>query len=302
VPERDKKVVLAFSADWHLSDKPPLVRSSEKSWWDVQSRYFDQIRRLTKNIPLVVAGDIFDKPNPSVGFINFCIDEIPEMYAIPGNHEMPYHSYDYLESSAFIILQKCKKIRMFEHLDLGNGVILHGFPFGSPLEPCKEPSSFHIDVAVTHEFVWTDKTGYPGAKPKAHLDSFRERATGYDLVICGDNHKPFKVTKQTPMIVNCGSLMRLTIDQLDYRPRIWYLYSDNTVEPVYLDTTEDVFLTPERILECVNSEKIESLIDLLQECREEFASFPDVVLRVLDENNVDAEVRQVVLSAMQRSS
>jgi hypothetical protein len=96
--------------------------------------------------------------------------------------------------------------------------------------------------------------------------------------------------------------MRLTIDQLDYRQRIWYLYSDNTVEPVYLDTTEDVFLTPERILECVNSEKIESLIDLLQECREEFASFPDVVLRVLDENNVDAEVRQVVLSAMQRSS
>lgn len=294
VQERPKKVVLAFSADWHLSLHPPLARSTEKDWLGVQYRYFCQIKKIVGDTPLVVAGDVFDKPNPPIELVNFCIDEMPKIYAIPGNHELPYHSYDYLECSAFATLAKAGVITMFERLELSNQVILHGFPFGTSLEPLKKPSSFHIDVAVVHEFVWTNSTGFPGAKDTSHLSKFREKADGYDLVIIGDNHKPFRATKQTPMIVNCGSLFRRSIDQIDHTPMIWLLYSDNSVESVLLDTSGDVFFTPTKLFESLPGLDMSELVTTLQDTKEEFVSFTDVLLRLLDSVE-NPEVREVVL-------
>lgn len=69
-------------SDIHLSTKQPICRI-DKNWMEVQKRYINQLYSLTGNdfgVPIVMAGDLFDKWNQSPEMINWCIDNLPEMY------------------------------------------------------------------------------------------------------------------------------------------------------------------------------------------------------------------------------
>ena len=52
-------------------------------------RSLEQIRDLQKEFdcPVICAGDIFDKWNSPPELINFAYDNLPEIYAIPGQHD-----------------------------------------------------------------------------------------------------------------------------------------------------------------------------------------------------------------------
>ena len=48
--------------------------------------------------------------------------------------------------------------------------------------------------------------------------------TKFDLIVCGDNHKSFAFSKgkeKKRYLVNCGSLMRSSIDQIDHVPCVY---------------------------------------------------------------------------------
>ena len=146
----DKTVVAVLVSDLHLDDKPPVFRSPERDWLATQEGYLDQLRFLVRsvgNVPLFVAGDVFNKWNP----INWAIDRLPECHAVPGQHDLRHHNLQDLEKTAYWTLVKAGVIR---HLKQGiahpvGQVVAHGFPWGVDVYPCKEPPhTFAVQLAV----------------------------------------------------------------------------------------------------------------------------------------------------------
>src|SRR5690242_10190233 len=103
-----KTLVAVAIADIHLSVDPPRFRSVEENWLEVQKKYLEQVFSITWNngvpVPLLIAGDIFDRAAPTPEIINFALDVFGKsrasyIYAIPGNHDLPNHRYEEMDRS-----------------------------------------------------------------------------------------------------------------------------------------------------------------------------------------------------------
>jgi len=106
-----------------------------------------------------------------------------------------------------------------------------------------------INIAVCHEYKWIKEHKYGTASPDTefkakHLEG--DRVKGWDVIVYGDNHKGWYTKKGKTTIWNCGSLIRRHSDEIDYKPRVGLLMIDGSVEPHFLDISQDKFLTPEQ--------------------------------------------------------
>ncbi len=77
-----------FVSDIHLSAKPPALRHLEPNWFEAMARPIREMRRLAEklDVPVICGGDIFDFWNPPAELISFAIQELPKLYAVPGQH------------------------------------------------------------------------------------------------------------------------------------------------------------------------------------------------------------------------
>ena len=101
-------VIAVLCSDIHLSLKCPVARSAEPNWLEATKRSLDELRSVAEehNAHVVVAGDIFDRWNSPPEIINFAIENLPNCYAIPGQHDLPNHRYEEIERSAYYTLIK----------------------------------------------------------------------------------------------------------------------------------------------------------------------------------------------------
>src|SRR5688572_18895632 len=96
--------IAILCADLHLTLRPPLCRA-DKNWMLTQRDYLLQIRKLqepahlknhleaTAKIPVICAGDIFDRWNPPPELVNFALRFLPNgMICVPGQHDLPNHN------------------------------------------------------------------------------------------------------------------------------------------------------------------------------------------------------------------
>lgn len=254
-----RKIVVAICcSDIHLSLKPPVARAREEDWLLAQARPLWQLKKIadTYDVPVLCAGDIFDRWNSPPELINYAIKHLPKMYAIPGQHDLPMHNVDSIHRSAYWTLVEAGIIQHIPNLEnahIGWGIELHGFPWGVELWPA-EQRCFHnptshcpskvrkntIKVALIHQYIWTDGYSYPGAPNSGKIKAFGKNITGWDVVIVGDNHKGFTTRHRGVIILNCGGLQRRASDEIDYRPQVGLLYNDGTIEHKRLDVSADI--------------------------------------------------------------
>lgn len=238
-------IALAMS-DIHLSHKPPVWRSAEADWYAAMKRSFDEIKELLGGIQeqggsilWIVGGDIFHKWNSPPSLINFAIDSFSgqDVLAIPGQHDLPNHLDSQLEMSPFYTLMMSESItNIDETTEEIMGVNVHGYGWNTSIE--------HDDtnecISVVHRYVWMDGCSYHGAPNTSKVKEIADSLGNPKLIITGDNHIGF--WHQKTRTFNCGSLSRLNKDQQHYRPRIGIVYSDLSIIPYYLDTSNDVTL------------------------------------------------------------
>ncbi len=252
--------------------------------------------------PVLVAGDIFDKSNPPHELTNWAIKHLPKMYAVPGNHDAPMHNLKDLHKSAYWTLVEAGVIINLEPgkpIEVGQ-LRLHGFPFGHPVTPLEHKrGDLMLDVAVIHSFIWTKSTGYEGAPEDQKLSAWRERLSGFDVACLGDNHCPVVSQRERLTIINCGSLMRRTISQADYKPAVWLLRSDGSVEPHYLDISKDRLDVGEAKGIVGKGINVEGFVSELLALGDSAISFAEAVKRTMDSEKVPDEVRAIVLQAME---
>lgn len=251
------KAIALFVSDIHLSDRPPLFRATEPDWFMVMAGYMDQLKTVheyteklnKREVPIFCAGDIFHKWNPSPRLINWAIENVPKMYSIPGQHDLPLHRYSQIEDSAYWTLVKADILTdMKAGVTYGfpGGLHVTSFPWGTPLKECTRPEG--INVALVHAYCWRAGHGYHGAEDTQTAKVHAHHLTGFDVAVFGDNHKGFdcivrnKKKNTTLTVVNCGGFMIRNRDELDRKPRITSLHADGSVHSWWLDISLDEYL------------------------------------------------------------
>ena len=93
--------------DLHLSHKRPRCRA-EEDWTTTQLNYLYQVKEILSdhgNPPLVITGDMFDKWEQPLWFVNMIVDWFQGHLALPlciaGNHDLPDHDPASLIRSAY---------------------------------------------------------------------------------------------------------------------------------------------------------------------------------------------------------
>jgi len=296
-------------SDIHLQAKPPVARSAEPDWFAAMARPLTEVADLAEqhDCPVFYAGDIFDRWDARPEIVNFALAHLPDGYAIPGQHDLPYHDYQEIKRSAYWTLVEAAKLVNLVPAELTQGgasilawpdLIVYGFPWGHQPEPIK-PIKGTIQLAIVHGFIWQKGTGYPGASVEAKVGAYRERLQGYTAAAFGDNHKGFLADAGGVAVCNCGGLMRRHTDERDYQPGVGLLHADGSITRHYLDTTEDQFIETTEA-----EEVVEQVLDMsafvtgLRELGADDAlDFLLAVERFLQGNEVSDRAQEIILAA-----
>lgn len=247
-----KTVIAVATSDWHLSSRPPIARCSESNWFDCMKYAIGQVNRIAAryNVPVILAGDLFNKWDSSAELINFAMDVLPgPIIAVPGQHDLPYHDLKQMHRSAYGTLCKTRHIDSLSPTSFAHDLVdcttdskkvkLHGYAWGEPIKRPK-PLRGCVYIAVVHKYIWIDGHSFLNAPASACIcKKTAAEFKGYSVVISGDNHKGFVHTQNGILFINCGSLMRRAADQADYKPFVTLLHDDLTATRIFLDVSQD---------------------------------------------------------------
>lgn len=298
-------VVAATVGDCHFRADRPRCRK-EPDWYAVMKDHLDQLRAILlkhKAPPLFYAGDIFHKWNAPPELINFLLSEMPSGYAVPGNHDLPYHNYEDRKKSAYWTLVKARKLTDLQpgQTVSRDGLSVTAFPFGST--PTFEPSPGPVRIALVHAYCWRDGHTHPGAPEDQHADSWMSALAGYTGLVFGDNHQAFNVleVEKLPWVRNGGCFIRQTTSEMDVQPTVGLVWSDGSLTEERLDRRHDEFVPADEWNEEVSElgdGRMQELLEELSMVGKHKQDFRATLKRAADKSTVSAEVRRLVLDFM----
>lgn len=310
---KTRPVALVIS-DLHLSLKQPSCRA-DKDWMEVQANHLQQVKDLAKGlsdkIPILCAGDVFDRWNPPPELIHFALKHLPDgMICVPGQHDLPNHRIEEMDRSGYGVLDEAGKILDISH----GGPLVHGkmdvYGYGwgqeilSPGQHRFEEASFmprkgQIAVALIHRYCWYKEASYPGAPEESNLLNLSKELEGYHAAFFGDNHIGFmKKLKSGLTVVNCGGFIRRKSDEIPLVPKVSILHDDGSVEQRPLDTSFEKFHDrPEEREELPVNMK--EFIESLEGLGEHGLDFRRAVLNHLESEKINPKTKEIILEALQ---
>jgi DNA repair exonuclease SbcCD nuclease subunit len=245
-------------------------------------------------VPIYLAGDLGQRSQWPNWLIEKFIDKINEHDHIHilmafGQHDLPEHSIDLFPKSAVGVLFQSGYIE----IEPEEKEPISIFHYGDKIS--KSDGSV---VAISHQMVIEDKPEWPGQvadSAKSLLKKFPE----YKLILCGDNHKPFTMEYEGRILVNPGSMMRTTADQIDHKPRV-YLWDGEQVEPVYLPIEQDVISREHIDIGQHRNERITAYVDRLNTNYEIGLDFKKNMVDHFKANRTRKEIKERVWGAMEK--
>ena len=324
--ETHKRVAALAIADLHLSHVAPIARSCE-DWFAVMERQLRQLSALKDEheCPILCAGDLFDRPCPPISLVNWVMANLPQMYCVPGNHDLPCHRREDMAKCSYGTLVEAERI-----IDLepgkplaigraGKALVLHGFGCGTPVKPLarNSRSDLALHVAVCHEYVWAVGKGYTGAPDDALVgykwySDFWKRLHGYDVAVFGDNHISFQFKRRkhktregvetgetNPALFNCGGFFCRKSDERGHKPSVGLIHEDGTVSRQYLDVSADKWLDPDQVPAEANGIGFQGFIEQLGDLGAAAMDFAASVHRSLERDKVPQEVKDFMLAALE---
>lgn len=300
VPKSNPIAVLV--SDIHLSTLKPICRA-DKDWMEVQARYLAQLADIAREdeLPILVAGDIFDRWNPTPELIHFALEHLPDdVITIPGQHDLPSHRLDLMHRSGYGVLVKAGKIRDASH---GNtlqlrGFNLNGFGWEQEIKPPPLVVSGRMNVALIHRYFWMKDKGYPGAPESNLVSAYTKQLKGYQVAVTGDNHTFFTGYAGDCLVWNCGGFIRRKSDEIYRQPSVGVLHDDGTIERVKLDTSGDQFEDlPEKKEETPFN--MREFIAGLEELGEHGLNYKETVENHLRKEDLHPRVKDYILKALE---
>jgi hypothetical protein len=302
------KEIAILCSDLHLSLQAPACRA-DKDWLTVQADYLHQLKRraggndLKPALPVICAGDIFDRWNAPPELIRFALCHLPNgMICVAGQHDLPNHSHSEMHRSAYGVLVEAEKIRDISFSKepwIAEHFIAYGFGWNQKIE-LNEPLSREgsVNLAVIHRYVSFDAaTAYVGADESTRLNRMPELKS-FDAVLLGDNHIPWCWRR---CFFNHGTFIRRKSDEIHLEPAMGILHSDGTITRELYDTSKDRFHENAKERETV-SDTMRQFIEGLEGLGEHGLNFRTAVKHHLESNKLPDETKRIILESLEEKS
>lgn len=291
-----KQVDAILTADIHLTETTPISRTD--NYIEAQDRKLAFLKQLETqyDCPVIDAGDIFDYWKASPWLIARAYKNLPsEIYTIPGNHDLPEHSMQQYEKSALHVLEVALAIRRLSKTPYDrHDFTIAGFAYGEKLE------DVNADIVVIHDLVYEGNPPWPNAVGYQPKDLFKI-FTKPRLILTGHYHMALVAkSKDGRLVVNPGSMMRMTIVQKDYKPRCYlYNFDDNEVEPVYFPIEEEVFDDRHIVEPKEKEERLSAFIEKLNMEWDLRLSFRANLETFFKKNKVNRKVEELIWQSLE---
>lgn len=296
-------------ADLHIRSNRPQFRKDE--YFKTVCTKFRQIISLSNKhcAHIIVAGDFFDSVKVGHKVVNTILKIMENLsgkqrvFVVAGQHDMSYHTQD-LTGSPLQTLIHAGKIELLTHerpsvvVEDGKEDWLYGCSFGELIEtnPAHKDPILVIHHAVTeYEPPWFLSDAMSS---KEMLKKYSK----YSLIISGDFHEPFSVRKKGRVLVNCGPMVRQSIDQTELKPRVWYIDTvGKKCKPIFLniEPAESVFALEDikKKEESDFSKELSDLVDTLKS-ESEKPDYKETVKLIMEEGKVSEGTRDKVNSIL----
>ena len=289
--ERGKinKPTALLCGDIHLREDVPVCRTDnyeERQWLkldfisDLQNQY---------DIPVWCSGDLYHHWKPSPYLLAKTIKHLPKKFCtVLGNHDLPQHALQLLDKCGVNVLAQAEIL-----------TILDGTHFGQ--EPIA--SSLFVNERYDGILIWHVMT-YQGKKPWPDCtdpvaSSLLKKYPQFDLICTGDNHKTFVEEYEGRLLVNPGSMMRMTADQADHKPSVFLWYAEsNTVQQVFLPIEEGVISRAHLDVKEERNERIDAFISRLSGDYKTELSFEANLSQFFQINEIKESVKQIIYTAI----
>jgi len=300
------KIIGIFFSDPHFSLNPPPLRSAEPDWFAAMKRPLDEIKEIQKahKCPVFCCGDICDRWNSPPELINWLIDNMPPMYCIAGQHDLPEHDIQQIHRSAYQTLVMSHVICPVPSGLQTSELWIKGFNYGQQCTPFKVSGQFSkLKIAIIHQYNWIPIARHKGQiNEYERIGSARTEFRNYNCIFSGDNHIPFRTSIADTLFINCGSIIRRKSTDLQWHPSIWLLREHGEVLRYKLDISKDKYLDIEDAKEMESAQSItnvdisgllKSLGKLGQDMLDVESSFRQLLI------NASKQQKKILLSAME---
>jgi DNA repair exonuclease SbcCD nuclease subunit len=283
-------------SDIHLREDKPICRTDD--YWNAQWKKMDYIGYLQGkyDCPVLCGGDLFNHWKPSPMLLSETIKHIPkQFFTVYGQHDLPQHNLDLAYKSGIFTLW------MGGHIEL----LAQGH-WGQEIDINKSSITLEkIPILVLHITTYVGSLPFEATPASKILKDYPQ----YKLILTGDNHQPFVTRIQDSyvngvekfrLLVNPGSMMRMTADQINHDPRVYLWYAEsNTVEPIYLPIEEDVISREHIDIQQKRDARIDAFISSLDGDWKATMSFEDNLQVFEKKNNVEKEVMNIIYKSLE---
>ena len=294
-----RKASAILTGDWHLREDTPLCRTD--NYWDEQWRKVGFVADLQAKhgCPVIHSGDLFNHWKPSPYLLTKTIEYLPgEFWTVFGNHDLPQNNIEMREKSGIEVLDRTGVLEVLKTGHWNQRPEKSGYLVFSKMDAI-------WNVLVWHVMVWQGDQPWPGCTDPEAGKLLRD-TKGPDLILTGHNHKPFVVERDGRLLVNPGSLMRMSADQVDHRPRVYLWYEeDNTVEAVYIPIDPSGVSSISRVhLEQVQEKdaRIEAFIEKLNMDWSSEVSFRKNLDQFFANNEVSENVQTLIWNSLEEKA
>lgn len=237
---------LLITGDLHLRASNPENRVD--NFFETQLGKMEQILQLaSKNRcqAILCPGDVFDNPRPSFDVLEYYIklfkkysignsnnDEI-EFITVWGQHDQRFRTK---ERTALRLMESLGYMQTFKKITYGKDINIYGCDYGEEIPTIEDEDS--LNILLIHKTI-LDKPIWKGQEDFLQSDKLFKK-NPYDLIISGDWHHPVFYQSKTQTILNCGCLVRKTLNEADLIPHVYILdISDEdltyALNKIYLD-------------------------------------------------------------------
>lgn len=275
------------SSDWHLRSDRPRCRVDD--WHETQVRKLEWLVELINSykVPMLVAGDLLDSGSNTQYLENIVISILKKaeypIIAIPGNHDLPYHSMKQLNKSTYWVLHQAGAIQ-----DASTVEGITGVGYGEVIPEGK-------GILMCHRLVFP-------SKPPEYLNnaiSSKELLELYDygIIISGDNHQAFYTKHDGKVLINGGGLFRQDADKKFINPKV-YLYDSGEVSeidvPINIEDVQQEYLLDEK----ERDTRINAFVEKVKVAHDIGLSFKDNMESTMNTMDVDSEVKELIFRGM----
>lgn len=275
-------------SDVHLREDQPVCRTDDfqaAMWRKID---FISVLQWKHKCPVLCGGDLFNHWKPSPELLTKAYQHLPDQfYSIYGQHDLPQHSLELQHKSGLYNLIQNEKVKLLRECSWGQ----------IPNPKVNKMRFDGRDILVWHIYNYAGKTWPGNTSPKA--GKLLRQYPQYDLILTGDNHKPFVEEHEGRLLVNPGSLMRSTADQADFKPRVYLWYAeDNTVEAVYLPIEEGVINRDHIEIKEQRANRVNAFIEHLNDTWEAGLTFEENLELFEKSNDTNKKVMEIVFKAV----